>query len=298
MRTKGEGICSQRKATHPVRPVQVDPFHQTSLCALYQPRYRTYLFQKDLRIPPSLQVNSLVPIASNNTTPPLYAETFSRNLATVLTALPAPEPAPALLADIHRRRGLVLARVDDALLYVGRERVEGLIDVDVALGRHLEEGDAQLVRQRLALLRAHRPLLLPVALVADQDLVDALGGVLLHVCEPGPDICVSFTPVSFRAPNLTGCRRARWRERTVERPLVRHIVYQQDAHGAPVIGRRDGAEAFLTRRIPDLELDALAVQLDGADLEVDADRGDEGWRERVLAEAQQAARLAYARVAD
>jgi len=54
----------------------------------------------------------------------------------------------------------------------------------------------------------------------------------------------------------------------------------------------------LTRRIPDLELDALAVQLDGADLEVDADRGDEGWRERVLAEAQQAARLAYARVAD
>jgi hypothetical protein len=86
--------------------------------------------------------------------------------------------------------------------------------------------------------------------------------------------------------------------RTVETPLVRHIIHQQDAHGAAVIRRRDGAEPLLPRRVPYLQLHALAVELDGADLEVDADGGDEGRGERVFAEAQQAARFAHARVAD
>lgn len=90
------------------------------------------------------------------------------------------------------RRDVVLGGVDDALLDVRGEAVEGLVDVDVALGRDLEEGDAQLVGEGLALLGGHGALLLPVALVADQDLIDALGGVLLHVCEPGPDVCTEF----------------------------------------------------------------------------------------------------------
>src|SRR3569833_121506 len=77
--------------------------------------------------------------------------------------------------------------------------------------------------------------------------------------------------------------------RTVEGSLVRHIVYQQDAHGASVVGRCDGAEPLLARRIPDLQLRPLAIQLDGPELKVDADRGDEAGRERVFAKAQQAA---------
>lgn len=82
--------------------------------------------------------------------------------------------------------------------------------------------------------------------------------------------------------------------RTVKRPLVGDVVDEEDAHGAAVVGGGDGAEALLTGCVPDLELDALAVQLDGTDLEVDADGRDEGRRERVFAEAQQAAGLAYA----
>jgi hypothetical protein len=78
--------------------------------------------------------------------------------------------------------------VDEARLDVRGERVEGLVDVDVALGRDLEEGDAELVGQRLALLRGDGALFLPVALVADEDLVDALGGVLLDVGEPRADV--------------------------------------------------------------------------------------------------------------
>lgn len=83
---------------------------------------------------------------------------------------------------------LVLGRVDEALLDVGGEGVEGLVDVDVALGGDLEEGDAELVGEGLALLGADNALLLPVALVADEDLVDALGGVLFYVGEPGADV--------------------------------------------------------------------------------------------------------------
>jgi hypothetical protein len=54
----------------------------------------------------------------------------------------------------------------------------------------------------------------------------------------------------------------------------------------------------LARRVPDLKLDPLAIEFDCPDLEVDANGGDEGRCEGVFAEAQQAARLADARVAD
>ena len=83
-------------------------------------------------------------------------------------------------------------------------------------------------------------------------------------------------------------------KRTVETPLVGDIIHQQDAHGAAIVGGGDGAEALLARGVPYLQLDSLAVELDGADLEVDAEGGDEGGGEGVLAEAQQAAGLAHA----
>ena len=86
--------------------------------------------------------------------------------------------------------------------------------------------------------------------------------------------------------------------RTVKRPLNGDIVDKQDAHGATVVGCRDGAEPFLAGRVPNLQLDSLSVQLDRPDLEVDANRGNKGGCEGVFAEAQQAAGLAYARVAD
>ncbi len=88
-----------------------------------------------------------------------------------------------------------------------------------------------------------------------------------------------------------------WVSLTVKGPLVRHVVDQQDPHRAAVVGRRDGAEALLPGRVPYLELDPLAVELDGPDLEVDADGGDEGGREGVFAEAEQTAGFSDAGVA-
>lgn len=91
-----------------------------------------------------------------------------------------------LLADVDSgaSRLVVLGVVDEALLDVGSEAVEGLVDVDVALGRDLEEGDAEFVGEGLALLGRNDTLLFPVTLVSDEDLVDTFGSVLFYVCEP------------------------------------------------------------------------------------------------------------------
>ena len=58
----------------------------------------------------------------------------------------------------------------------------------------------------------------------------------------------------------------------VEGFFIGDIVDQHDAHGPTVIGRGDGAEPLLSRRVPYLQLDLLPVQLDCPDLEVDACR--------------------------
>ena len=79
------------------------------------------------------------------------------------------------------------------------------------------------------------------------------------------------------------------RKLTVEALLICHIVHQQDSHSSSIVCGGDGAEALLSCGIPYLQLHALAVELDGADFEVDADGGDERGRERVLTEAQQTA---------
>ncbi len=60
----------------------------------------------------------------------------------------------------------------------------------------------------------------------------------------------------------------------------------------------DGSESLLSRGVPDLQLYGLSVQLDGSDLEVDADGGDVRLGVGVVGEAEQQARLAHAGVAD
>ena len=86
-------------------------------------------------------------------------------------------------------------------------------------------------------------------------------------------------------PSQPGVR-GELRRRTVEAPLIRNIVHKQNAHGAPVVRRRNGPEALLACGIPYLQLHALAIELNSADLEVDTDGGNERGRERVFAEAQ------------
>lgn len=84
----------------------------------------------------------------------------------------------------------------------------------------------------------------------------------------------------------------------MERSLVGHVIDKKDAHRAAVVCSCDGTEAFLARRVPDLQFHSLAVQLDSADFKVDSDRGDERRGKGVFAEPQETAGLAHAGVSD
>lgn len=108
------------------------------------------------------------------------------------------------------------------------------------------------------------PLVRNVALVADQDALDALRCKLLDIPDPIAHI--------------------------IEAPLVGHVVDNQDAHGTAIVGCRDGAKALLPSRVPYLKTTAGRVgwrKLEGTDFEVDADGGDEGGRKGVVTEAKQ-----------
>lgn len=95
-----------------------------------------------------------------------------------------------------------------------------------------------------------------VRLVANEQLVDALAGV----------------PIDFQHPRLD----------IVECFLVRHVVHDNDAVGAAVVGRGDGAETLLPGRVPNLQLHRLAFQLDRSDLEVYANGADVAFRVSVI----------------
>lgn len=114
------------------------------------------------------------------------------------TALPARRITPApRICHVHSSltpcatgtRLLLRLGIAQLLLDIGCDAVEGLLDVDIAFGRDLEEWDTQLIGQRLAALRAYGPLFIPVAFVTDEDLLDAFGSVLLDIGEPGADVC-------------------------------------------------------------------------------------------------------------
>ena len=55
--------------------------------------------------------------------------------------------------------------------------------------------------------------------------------------------------------------------------MLADVVDEEGANGAAIVGRGDGAVAFLARRVPDLRLDGLVVDLDAAGRELDADGG-------------------------
>ena len=149
---------------------------------------------------------------------------------------------------------------------------EGLLDVGRGLGGGFEELDAEGVGELLALLGRDDPLGRQVGLVADEELVDILAGVAVDLVEPLLDVVEGF--------------------------VVGDVVHDDDAVGAAVVRGGDGAEALLAGGVPNLELDGLAVELDGADLKVDADGGDVGFRVGVVGESEEKARLADAGVSD
>jgi len=162
------------------------------------------------------------------------------------------------------------------MLNVSRDRKEGVLDVDVVLGRGFKKLEAVLRRQLLPLLSADTPSARQAAarvrLVAEKNLVDRVGRVLLDSAHPARD--------------------------AIERRLVGHVVDEQDSHRPAVVRGRDSSEALLAGRVPDLQLDALVVQRDRADLEVDPYRSNKRLRKGIIREAGKDAALADTGVPD
>ena len=84
----------------------------------------------------------------------------------------------------------------------------------------------------------------------------------------------------------------------LEGPAVGNVVDEENALRASEVGRGDCAESLLSGRVPNLELDALAVHLHVLDFEVDPDGGDERGGEGVVGVTEEEAGLADAGVAD
>jgi hypothetical protein len=68
--------------------------------------------------------------------------------------------------------------------------------------------------------------------------------------------------------------------------LVSDVVDYNDAVSASVITRSDGSESLLAGCVPDLQLDCLAIQLDGSDFEVDANGANVALGVRVVLEGK------------
>ena len=92
------------------------------------------------------------------------------------------------------------------------------------------------------------------------DLVDTVCSVLLDLADPVPNV--------------------------VEALFIRHIIYQENTHRSAVVGSCDGPKALLPRSVPDLKLEALSLLLNGANLEVDSNGGDERGSEGIVRKAK------------
>lgn len=97
----------------------------------------------------------------------------------------------------------------------------------------------------LGLLRWNSAKMSQIALVTDQHDNDVTVGMVPQLLEPSSDILV--------------------------RLVLADIVDQQCSNCTAVVGRSNGAIAFLAGGIPDLSLDCLCVNLNAASSEFDAD---------------------------
>ncbi len=111
-----------------------------------------------------------------------------------------------------------------------------------------------------------------VALVANEDARDVVARVLLDLVHPVLD--------------------------GGEALAVGDVIGHDDAVCALVIAAGDRLEALLAGGVPNLQLDGLAVNLDGADLEVDSDGGHEVVSEDIVCESEQQGGFTDAGVTD
>lgn len=117
-----------------------------------------------------------------------------------------------------------------------------MFDVGSVLGGSFEEGNTKLVGERLGFGILHNLFSRQIRLITNQELVDTLNSVSVDFLQPLLNVGVGV-PVS-------------------------DVVDYYDTVSTSVVRRGDGPESLLSGSVPNLELDGLAFELNGSDLEV------------------------------
>lgn len=149
---------------------------------------------------------------------------------------------------------------------------KGLIDINVILGGTFKKRNAKFPGELLSFFRGHDLFIQHVAFVTHQEFVDVHIRMLLDLTDPVAD--------------------------TLKGATVRDVVNEQNALRATKVRSGDCSETLLAGRVPDLKLDLGAVDIYILDLEVNANRRNEGGTERVVGVTQQQASLTDSGVAN
>jgi hypothetical protein len=84
----------------------------------------------------------------------------------------------------------------------------------------------------------------------------------------------------------------------VEGLLVSDIIHYNDSMRTAVIRGSNGTEAFLSGGIPNLKLDGLSIQLNGADLKVHTNGRNVGFRVGIVGKSKKQTRFTNTRVSN
>lgn len=129
-------------------------------------------------------------------------------------------------------------RYSDAGLNLASHHNECLLDVLAVLSGCLKEAHVVVLSKFLALIGGHLSGIGHIALIADEDAGDVVGGVLLHLVHPV----------------LNGA----------EALAVGDVVSHDDTVRTLIIARSDSLETFLACCVPDLQLNSLAIDFNGS----------------------------------
>lgn len=127
-------------------------------------------------------------------------------------------------------------------------------------------------RKLLGFFRGHCPQVSQIALISDQHDDDVGIGVIPQLLQPPVDILVGL--------------------------MFANIVNEESADRATVVGRGNRPVTFLTSSIPNLSLDRLGIDLDGAGCEFDTDSRLGVQVELVTGETAQQVGLSDTRISD
>lgn len=112
-------------------------------------------------------------------------------------------------------------------------------------GKREEDEEGQRTGKLFSLLSRHSPQMSQITLIPNKHDNDIRVGMIAQLLEPAVNVIVSL--------------------------MLADIVDEQGADSAAVVGGGDCAVSLLACGIPDLGLDGLVVDLDGAGCELDAD---------------------------